>query len=190
MPSLVADVVQPGTLAALRQPTLSFDGVVLRPWQLADQPAVVAAYSDPDIQRWHCRSMDDSEAAGWLAAWPERWSTESRAGWAVTLDGAVAGQIGLRTLNFVDGEAEISYWTLPSYRGRRIAPRALAAMSSWAFGSLGLHRLVVRHSMDNPASCKVAVAAGFPAEGVQRGALLHADGWHDMHLHARLDTDS
>ncbi|WUX42615.1 GNAT family N-acetyltransferase [Streptomyces sp. NBC_01435] len=27
-------------------------------------------------------------------------------------------------------------------------------------------------------------------EGVMRGALLHADGWHDQHLHARLRGDA
>jgi hypothetical protein len=26
-------------------------------------------------------------------------------------------------------------------------------------------------------------------EGTKRAELLHTDGWHDMHLHARLATD-
>ena len=26
-------------------------------------------------------------------------------------------------------------------------------------------------------------------EGTMRGALLHADGWHDQHLHARVRGD-
>jgi len=38
----------------------------------------------------------------------------------------------------------------------------------------------------NPASCRVAVKSGFEAEGTERGAELHTDGWHDMHLHARI----
>ena len=41
----------------------------------------------------------------------------------------------------------------------------------------------------NPASCRVAVKAGFREEGVRRGAALHADGWHDMHVHALLADD-
>jgi len=32
----------------------------------------------------------------------------------------------------------------------------------------------------------VAVKSGFEAEGTERGAELHTDGWHDMHLHARI----
>lgn len=38
----------------------------------------------------------------------------------------------------------------------------------------------------NAASCRVALKAGFAAEGTRRSAALHADGWHDMHLHARI----
>ena len=36
---------------------------------------------------------------------------------------------------------------------------------------------------------RVAAKAGFTAEGTLRSALLHADGWHDMHLHARVLGD-
>ncbi|MEW2435901.1 GNAT family protein [Streptomyces caniferus] len=43
--------------------------------------------------------------------------------------------------------------------------------------------------MANPASCRVATKAGFRLEGTMRSALLHADGWHDEHLHARVQDD-
>ena len=35
----------------------------------------------------------------------------------------------------------------------------------------------------------MAAKAGFALEGTKRSALLHADGWHDMHLHARIRGD-
>ncbi|MFG1923270.1 GNAT family N-acetyltransferase [Cryptosporangium sp. NPDC048952] len=50
-------------------------------------------------------------------------------------------------------------------------------------------RIFLLHSTGNSASCRVAHAAGFPMEGTLRGYLLHADGWHDVHSHARLSTD-
>lgn len=34
-----------------------------------------------------------------------------------------------------------------------------------------------------------AAKLGFAVEGTLRGSGRHADGWHDMHLHARLRTD-
>lgn len=31
---------------------------MLRPWQLSDAEAVVRAFADPEIQRWHVRRFD------------------------------------------------------------------------------------------------------------------------------------
>lgn len=57
-------------------------------------------------------------------------------------------------------------------------------------GGLGLQRLRLTHSVENPASCRVAERAGFALEGTMRSALLHEDGWHDEHLHARVRGDA
>jgi RimJ/RimL family protein N-acetyltransferase len=181
-------------MAARAQPDLRAAGLRLRPWRASDRAAVMAAFADPAIQRWHCRSMTDDEARAWIAAWPDRWRAETGAGWAV-LDadadgeGAVAGQISLRRVYLGYGLAEVSYWMVPAARGRGIARRALATLASWSFGTLGLHRIELNHSTRNLASCRVAGHAGFALEGTKRAEVRHTDGWHDMHLHARLDTD-
>ena len=132
--------------------------------------------------------MDDDEAEAWIDAWAGRWQAETDAGWAVTRDGDVAGQIALRRLDLVEGKAGISYWVLPAARGERLASRALDALTTWAFAEVGLHRIEVSHSTANPRSCRVAQRSGFAAEGILRDEALHEDGWHDMHLHARIRT--
>jgi RimJ/RimL family protein N-acetyltransferase len=177
-------------MAALPQPEISANGIELRPWRPSDRPAVMAAFADPAIQRWHCRSMTDHEAAEWIDSWPGRWRDETDAAWAVLDAGNVVGQVGLRRVNLAEGLAAVSYWVLPVARGRRVAPRALGALTGWSFRTLGLHRLELSHSTANPASCQVAQHAGFVAEGTKRREARHADGWHDMHLHSRLSTDS
>lgn len=63
------------------------------------------------------------------------------------------------------------------------------ATHQWAFDILGLHRVCLHHSTANLASCRVAAELGFRVEGTLRGAIHHADGWHDVHTHARLRTD-
>jgi RimJ/RimL family protein N-acetyltransferase len=50
-------------------------------------------------------------------------------------------------------------------------------------------RLPVAHSVRNEASCRVATKTGFALEGTRRHSPPYADGWHDMHLHARLRGD-
>ena len=178
-----------GSLARLTQPVLTLDDGLLRPWQPADIDAVVAAYSDPAIQLWHDRSTTAAQAREWIAGWSGRWAAETGAGWAIADASAVLGQISLRRLDFHDAVGEVSYWVLPAARGRRLAPRALRALSAWAFGELGLHRIELEHSTRNAASCRVAQRAGYLAEGTRRSAVQHADGWHDMHQHALLASD-
>ncbi|AEV88536.1 acetyltransferase [Actinoplanes sp. SE50] len=189
MPSLVTPALPAGSMSERDQPMIGGDGVALRVWREADRDSVVTAYADPAIQRWHCDSMTPAEAEAWIAGWAGRWQAETGASWAIVDDDRVAGQIGLRRIDLAEATAHISYWVLPAFRGRRIAPRALHALTDWAFGGLGLHRLELNHSTANAASCRVAEQAGYPAEGIKRSEARHADGWHDMHQHARLATD-
>jgi RimJ/RimL family protein N-acetyltransferase len=92
-------------------------------------------------------------------------------------------------LELFHGQGEAAYWVIPAARGRGIAFAALSAMTQWLFDEVGLHRIALVHSTRNEPSCRVATKAGFALEGTLRGDLLHADGWHDVHLHARLQHD-
>lgn len=188
MPPTTSPVIPVGRFAALPQPVLtSADGLVLRPWTLEDVPALMIAYADPQVQEWQgFRVERKDEARDMIKRWQGGWAAESSAHWAVTLvDGQVAGRMGLREMNLRWGWAECAYFTMPSARGTGIAPRALDAMTSWAFEA-GFHRIWLKHSTRNPASCRVADKAGFDAEGTQRSGEIHPDGWHDMHVHARI----
>ncbi|MGI8505603.1 MAG: GNAT family N-acetyltransferase [Solirubrobacteraceae bacterium] len=190
MPIAVEPVLAPGTLARLDQPVLFSAELTMRPWQRADTAEVACAYSQPDIQRWHARSMDELEAEEWVRSRSDRWQEEKGADWAITDESGVIGRIGLTHLYLAEGLGEVVYWVLPEARGRGVATRALCAMTDWAFDQLGLHRLELKHSTENLASCRVAQIAFYGFEGTKREEALHPDGWHDMHLHARLAGDA
>lgn len=191
MPQLTPPVVAPGALGSSTQPTLEVaEGLTLRPWSPADTSAIVAAYRDPEIQRWHVRTMTAGEAALWIESRARRWAEETGCSWAVTRGEMVLGQLGLRRLRLADGVAEVSYWLAPEARGRGVAGQALLRLTRWAFDEASLHRLELHHSVANAASCRVAEKAGYELEGLKRSEGLHADGWHDMHLHARIDDAS
>ncbi|WP_268243668.1 GNAT family N-acetyltransferase [Arthrobacter sp. AQ5-05] len=162
---------------------------MLRPWDLVDVPVVVQAYQDPAIMQWHGKTMTIDDAKEWVLHWTARWQDESGAGWAITRGGEAIGQISLRRIDLENGSGEFSYWILPEGRGANVAPLALSKLSAWAFGRAGFHTLELAHSVNNPASCRVAQKSGYPAEGVKRQQVHHADGWHDMHTHARLASD-
>jgi RimJ/RimL family protein N-acetyltransferase len=187
----------------MNQPEIAAGSLLLRPWRRSDADAVVAAWADPDIRRWGRYGAvvpERDNVEEWVEWNHEQWRFGLRAGFAVCAadGGELVGSIMLR--DFGDGacglqHGEAGYWTVPRRRGRGAAPAALTALTAWAFGpaeqgGLGLRRVQLRHSVLNPASCRVAGKAGFACEGTMRESFRYADGnWHDEHLHARLRDD-
>ncbi|WP_020388440.1 GNAT family N-acetyltransferase [Kribbella catacumbae] len=192
MPLLVDPALPPGTLSNLEQPHLRVDEELrLRPWRASDAPMVQAAFECPSIQRWHVRRLDSlDESVEWIAQWEPRWTAEEAVSWAVVAsDDEPLGQVGLRSISLVEGDAGLSYWVAPAARGRGVAARAVEAVREWAFDELGFNRLGIQHSIANEASCRIAGKTGFVLEGTLRQAIRHADGWHDWHLHGRVRSD-
>jgi len=180
MPSLVDPVLPPGSLGGREQPVLEAGGLLLRPWGPADYSALLAAYADPDIQRWHARSMTDREATAWIRSWGERWEQETGAGWAVTDGSRVLGRVGLKRIDLDEALGEVAYWVLADARGQRAATRALCAMSDWAFAS-GFHRLELVHAVENHAlvsrrpGCRVSPGGNkAPRRAARRRLARHA----------------
>ncbi|MFJ4281450.1 GNAT family N-acetyltransferase [Streptomyces massasporeus] len=193
MPFLISPVLAAGTVADRPQPTLPADGgLVLRPWRAGNAPAVYEVFQDPVMHQWHARAADSvAEAGDWIQAWHQEWEGEREAHWAVAdaESGELVGRVALRELRLDDGTAEVAYWTAPQTRGRGVAARATTALTRWALDEIGFHRLELLHAVRNEASCRVAARTGFALEGTKRSAVLQPDGWHDMHLHARIRGD-
>lgn len=67
-------------------------------------------------------------------------------------------------------------WMHATHRGRGVTVRAVATVGDWSLapepGGDGLERLELGHRVNNPASWRAAVAAGFVQEGRERGKFL------------------
>lgn len=100
--------------------------------------------------------MTSSEAEEWVATAHRDWTNEKAASWAIVSEDVLLGRLTLRNLDLEYGLAEVAYWVTTFARGRGIAPRSLSTISTWAAHELGLHRLELAHSVDNPAPCRVA----------------------------------
>ena len=91
---------------------------------------------------------------------------ENRASWAVIDQrGELAGGISLHSVDVVQNDASIGYWTAPAARGRGVAAAAVDAACRWAFGALPIDRIELCHAVENVASGRVAEKAGFTYEG-------------------------
>jgi RimJ/RimL family protein N-acetyltransferase len=193
MPFLISPVLTHEVFTGRPQPTLATgDGLLLRRWRAGDAPAVYDVFQDPVMHQWHARTAgSEEEVADWIRDWHQAWEEEREAQWAVVDADSdrLLGRVALREIRLGDGTAEVAYWTVPAARGRGVAARATTALARWALDEIGFHRLELLHAVRNEASCRVASRTGFALEGTKRSAILHQDGWHDMHLHARVRGD-
>jgi RimJ/RimL family protein N-acetyltransferase len=85
--------------------------------------------------------------------------------------------------------AELGYVVAPAARGRGIGSEALRLLTEWALGELGMRRLELLISVDNPASKKVAERCGYFREGVLRSAYFKQGRREDTEIWSRLATD-
>jgi RimJ/RimL family protein N-acetyltransferase len=179
--------------------------LLLRPWQVADMPGLLAAmdreyparglWSHPDVEigpgHW-TGPRDEQEADIWLSGQNRGWQTGDWFTFAV-LDqqGCALGQVGLKNRAGGPigngGYGEISYWTTADARGLGIAPAAVRAVTRWAFGYFspdGLPLIMLVHDLDNPASCKVADKSGYRFWEV---SPANPPYWHTSgHVHVAL----
>lgn len=163
----------------------------LRPWTIGDAAALRRAVAtSPDLGL----QLGDADLRGEAAcaAHIERhWatSTADQVARAISADGVAVGNVALNHIEHRHDTAWASYWVAERFRGRGLATWGLIGLADHAFSDLGLFRLELGHRVDNVASCRVAVRAGFSAEGIERSKLRYGDLRFDVETHARLATD-
>jgi RimJ/RimL family protein N-acetyltransferase len=176
-------------MGAIQSGDLTAGLLRLRPWRADDVDAVLAVQRDDAALRlWAGGVASRAEAEALLR---RLMFQEDRASWAVTGSGAeLLGGISLHSVDVVQNDASIGYWTAPAARGRGVAALAVDAACRWAFLDLPVDRIELCHAVENTASGRVAEKAGFTYEGHLRRSFRYGDGRkHDELLWARLADD-
>ncbi|MFD9796999.1 GNAT family N-acetyltransferase [Streptomyces sp. NPDC059070] len=176
--------------------TVAAPALVLRPWRADDIPELIEAYRDPALRRGASGPLEsEDDVRRWLRFQERGWAAGDRFGFAVLESGdgtdpsgplRLVGNVSLREVAPGRAAAEVGYWTHAAARGRAVAPRALGALTDWAFATFragGLERLELLHQEDNHASCRVAHKSGYAFERVLPASppRFPLDG----HLHVR-----
>ena len=160
-----------GAVPAILPPTLSGDGLTLRPPRPGDVDAVTAACQDPEIPRWTLvpSPYRREHAETWIAQSAENATAGRTAGLlAFDPDGRLLGSFSVMEIDRERGYGEIGYWVAAS-RGRGVASRAVALLRDWAHAELGLGLIEILTHRDNRPSRAVAERCGFVATGEVRG---------------------
>lgn len=164
-------------------------GLLLRPFEDGDAPALMEIYRDETLRRFTRVPVDDADqAARWLDTQYRGWSEGSRYSFAVleVEAGRLVANVVLKRGTRGGEVAEVGYWTAAADRGRGVAPRAVEALTAWAFAAFadeGLARIDLLHQVDNAASCRVAEKSGYAFRELL--AALPPEFPLDGHRHSR-----
>ncbi|WP_426663451.1 GNAT family N-acetyltransferase [Rhodanobacter aciditrophus] len=83
----------------------------------------------------------------------------------------------------------LGYGVAARAQGQGIMHEALQAGLAWAFGELGLHRVMANHMPRNERSARLLARLGFEREGYAKRYLQIAGVWEDHVLTARIRPD-
>jgi RimJ/RimL family protein N-acetyltransferase len=171
------------------RPTLTTRRLVLRPFTLADAPEVNRLVGDRRIADTTLNiphPYDEAMAEAWIGAHAEA----AERGESVTLaiaekDGSLVGAVALAIAR-AQQRAELGYWIAVPHWGRGYATEAAAAMVDYAFGTLGLRRVVAHCLTRNVGSARVMEKVGMQREGTLRAHVMKWDVPEDVALYAIL----
>ena len=145
-------------------PDLAGPTTRLRPWRVADAPALAAAWHDPEVrQRMSVpEPADEAFAARWIAQREQAWADGRSIDLAVTdrRSGTVVGEVGLSRLDPVRRAAMIGWWIAEAWRGQGRATEAVRLVADWALSDGLLEAVMAEIGADNRASLAVARRAG------------------------------
>ncbi|UJP11043.1 GNAT family N-acetyltransferase [Microbacterium sp. KUDC0406] len=168
------------------------DGLRVDALSIDDAPALVEAFTDTALRRW--LPLPDpyplAVAEEWCTATAEQMRESGRGiVRAIRIDGALAGSIDAKRVDWRAMTCELSYWTAAPYRGRGLMPRAVDELSRALLNEHGFQRIELRIAPGNGASLRTAQKAGFHREGTARNAGFTDDGRVDLVIWSRVPAD-
>jgi RimJ/RimL family protein N-acetyltransferase len=172
------------------QPTLRTSRLYLRAPESRDATRIQLLAGDRDVADTVSsipHPYPDGAADAWIAGRGPDWDAGIGATFAIieSAQDLLVGVAGL-SISSTHSQAEVGYWIGVPYWGRGYATEAAAALITFAFDALQLHRVEARHYSRNPASGRVMQKLGMTFEGVQRESIRKGDQFEDAAVYAVL----
>jgi len=136
--------------------------LMLRRMTVADAPRVYEIQSNWNVTRMlRMASFPPTldELRHWLAGHEGEWLSGTAYRFALVVEERIIGCADVDEIASDSGE--LGYWLDEAYWGRGLASEAAGAVRDFAFGTVGLKRLLSGHAADNPTSGRVLTKLGF-----------------------------
>ncbi len=159
-----------------------------------DAAGMLRLLGDPEVTRYsnapRCTTLAEAQAA--LEQLPQRFVAKEMIRWAIQPlgHGQAIGTVGLVRVNHEHRRGELGYDLARCCWGQGVAPEAAAAVVTYGFAVMGLHRIEAGVVVGNDASVRVLEKLGFREEGTLRDYLCLGGGFHDCRFFSLLATDA
>lgn len=172
---------------------LTTDRLLLRPLGEADEPALFALFSHPQVMRyWSSPAWTSPAQAHQLVAFDHAAMARGehlRLGLELRQGRALVGTCTLFNGHAASRRAELGYSLAPAHWGRGLMHEALGALLRHGFETLQLHRVEADVDPRNHASARVLERLGFVREGLARERWIVAGELSDSALYGLLHRD-
>jgi [ribosomal protein S5]-alanine N-acetyltransferase len=172
-------------------PELHGQRVLLRRVRPGDEADRLACGRDADAVRMYggdadtVRPFTAEDARRWYAS-----QLEQPHGWVMEVEGRCIGSLRLHSIVRTDRRARLAIGIDdPMLRGRGIGTEAIRLVLSYAFDTLGLHRVDLRVLEYNERGIACYEKCGFVREGIERESALVGNVWYSDVMMAILEQE-
>lgn len=171
-------------------PVIETDRFILRQLTDDDLENVFAGLSHPEVTKYYGVRFGSLEATKEQMDWFKNLETEKKGiWWAIgSKDYKIFyGACGFNNLDKQNRKAEVGFWLLPDYWGKRIMSEIMPLICDYGFKNLGLHRIEGFVDSENE-NCKKGLAKlEFNYEGTMVDCELKNERFVSIDIYALIN---
>ncbi len=99
------------------------------------------------------------------------------------------GIAGLKYIDWLNLKTEVMYWIDKNYGGKGITTECVRKIIEVSFIQYNLNKVIIKMSVDNIGSIKVAEKCGLHFEGINRQDEMLSTGFTDMRVYSILKEE-
>ena len=153
--------------------------LLLRKYRLSDAEEMFENYANDDrvtkYLSWKAYSKP-SEIYPFLEMSIKDYEKMSTYHWAIEYEGKMIGSIAVMSVDDLRNNCEVGYCIGYEFWNKGITSEALTAVITFLFEEVGMHRILAKHDVENPASGEVMKKCGMIYEGRFKEYYLRHDG--------------